>query len=69
MSKLKTKKKKNYLGIVLDSQLKFDEHKKGARKNVWATLQTFRQVKHCLPFNKDLISMHAMGFFLISHTA
>lgn len=56
-----------YLGLILDSQLKFDSHIKKICRVAKANLYTFRLIRDCLPFHAAHTFMHAMIFSHISY--
>ena len=53
-----------YLGITLDSQLKFDIHIKKLSKTVKTSLNCFRLIRSCLSFKAAHLYLHAM---VLSH--
>lgn len=56
-----------YLGLVLDSQLKFDKHIKKISKTIQSNLNCFKLIRHYIPNQAALLYMHAMIFSHISY--
>ena len=53
-----------YLGVVLDSRLKFDKHVKKLSKTIKNNLNYFKLFRHHIPIKATQLYMHAM---IVSH--
>ncbi len=52
-----------FLGVVLDSQLKFDKHIKGLSKIVKINLNCFKLIRHYIMTEAAHLFLHSMFFF------
>ena len=56
-----------FLGVILDSQLKFDKHVKKLCKTVKTNMNCFRMIRHYIPLKAAQLFMHAMIFSHLSY--
>ena len=56
-----------FLGVILDSQLRFDKHVKKLCKKVKINLNCFRMIRHYIPLKAAQLFMHAMIFSHLSY--
>ncbi len=53
-----------YLGVIVDSKLKFDAHIKKMSKTIKTNLNCFRMIRPCISLKAAQVFMHAM---ILSH--
>ena len=56
-----------YLGVVLDSRLKFDKHVKKISKTIKNHLNCFKLIRHHIPVKAAQLYTHAMIFSHMSY--